>query len=796
MFDVRSLVLALAPAFLAPAVDLAPVLRSLDATDAVERARAERWLVEHLLPSDQADLRAGLSAVDLGPEATWRLSRALGSRSSNLGLILDLIVGAGARPGTVSLDLEILGDDDAPTRRSLERELGRRALEHLLATWRSDLDRLPLSGAALAPMLLEERERHDWHPLEIEDGPVAEVLARIVHQGDLPIPVVMSQGLSNKLVAERFGGPFTRRPTPFTGPWDQVLLAFARAHDLAFEAVLHRGEEGAQEFAWLRLVEREAAGTESGTLQLMRALEDVARHVRAEDRGDMDAFTPSISTGELQLAARFLAGVGYDGALGWLGDLWADEGAAIARTALLEGAARGFVEPRLATADGLAELWTWARDIARRRDAGGAHLERMGAALAHLPRYGADGSDLAAVCFEELGPDDDVRAWSALARLRFQAADAMGVLPAAGVALAQDILARDTGEGLDWAQIAALRALRHVDGARPELPELRWERIYGWVPGYIEPEELAVLLSANGLVPRVVTADGAAPALRDWRPDEVQLIVSTCLLTDALPAGMEAELGFGPDGDPAAKPTPALVAALFVGGGRARGGLDMVDFGAWRRVLGNARERERFDAVAASVRQAYAGGHAVAVLDFFAGLAGLSLARDMDASEADRARIDDQPHGPPLYFRLALVTGLALRDQDQLARLAGVEPGTPAATIRRLDYPFLDDLQAEGDASYLAGDLEALALLSGSTDPKAELAKERFLDLFEAELETEGYDPAMLAALELAVHSRWSRGLDAEAEALVLEIAMLAASHSSHPLARRILFQPWPPPVR
>ena len=357
MIDPRAVLLVLAtligPSWRAPLgpprdADLNAALRALDAAEANEREQAERWLVEHLDARDDAGLRAGLVAVELGPEASWRLSRALGARSTNLGLIMDLIVGANFASGEISLDLDMLPDDDnAQTQRSLEREIGRRALEHLLATWRSGLDRLPLSGAALKPLLLEERERNPWRMLTIPDGPVADVVSRLVREGDVPIPVVMAQGLAEKLAGERFGGPFSKRVEPFRGAWDEVLLDFARAHDLAFEAVLYRGKDDVDEFAWLRLVEREAAGAESGSLQLSLALEDVARHVNRDAGGndDVDGFAPSISTGELQLAARFLASVGWDGGLTWLGDLWMTGDTKIARTALLEGAARHRVVP-------------------------------------------------------------------------------------------------------------------------------------------------------------------------------------------------------------------------------------------------------------------------------------------------------------------------------------------------------------------------------------------------------------------------------------------------------------------
>ena len=108
MIDPRAVLLVLAtligPSLRAPLgpprdADLNAALRALDAAEANEREQAERWLVEHLDARDDAGLRAGLVAVELGPEASWRLSRALGARSTNLGLIMDLIVGANFASG-------------------------------------------------------------------------------------------------------------------------------------------------------------------------------------------------------------------------------------------------------------------------------------------------------------------------------------------------------------------------------------------------------------------------------------------------------------------------------------------------------------------------------------------------------------------------------------------------------------------------------------------------------------------------------------------------------------------------
>ena len=861
--------------------DLAPVLASLDAADAGERARAERWLVEHLGPGDLDALRAGLRTEErtaaLGPEARWRLARALGSREANLALILDLVTGNGLQGSATdtSLELELAPSSSSPNLRTIERELGRRALEHLLATWRSGLDRQPLSGAALAPLLEAERERHAWQPLSIQAGPVADNLAELIREADLPVPVVLSQDLASKLSSQRFGtAPGDAPRDPHTGPWDVVLLEIARTHDLAFEAVMHRGPEGVDEFAWLRLVARDDAGEEAGSAQVVRAFEDVARAASAAG-ADAAGGRASLSTAELQLAARFLAGIGWSGSLGYLGDLWAKDGNALARTALLEGAARGYVEPRLANRQGVTELLRWAGELAV--DPGGdGHLMRLEDGLRALPRWGRDGADLATVLFDVEHPTwpatieaerlragrglptsrgeaqaaGAAQAWATLARVRLEAAAAWGSLPPAGIDLAREALERDTGEGLDRTQLAALRALRAVARARtpldaglgatrgasnrasasevgneatpgtdgsasattdgtandalpPEpsiaelwggpLPELRWERVYDWVPTLIRPDDLAVLLAACELAP---PAPGGTP--REWRLREVRLAVLTLLLhgdrplepstSTGLRAALEANGLLAED----APVTGPLAAALLVGAPLRLGGLELLEPDGWRRLMGSEDVRARFDGVAKAMRTALDGGHHHAVLEFLEALNGIAYWQAADLDNASLAGTAE----PSLALRLALITGLATTDPALLDRRALRDPGSPEARLGRVDFPFLIDLEDREGGSYLADDLEALAWLTGSGVQRAEVAKQRLLQHYREALQAPLLDRDVLRALELAVHTHWRRGADAEADALIFELAMLAAAESDHPLARRILFQPWPPPIR
>lgn len=766
MLDPRAVLLVLAPLFgpsFGPSLDadLNAALRALDSAEANEREQAERWLVEHLDSRDDAGLRAGLVAVELGPEASWRLSRALGARSTNLGLIMDLIVGANFASGEVSLDLDMFPDDDnAQSQRSLEREIGRRGLEHLLATWRSGLDRLPLSGAALKPLLLEERERNPWRMLTVPDGPVADVVSRLVRQGDVPIPVVMAQGLAEKLAGERFGGPFSKRVEPFRGAWDEVLLDFARAHDLAFEAVLYRGEDDVDEFAWLRLVAREEAGAESGSLQLSRALEDVARHVNrdAGANNDVDEFAPSISTGELQLAARFLASVGWDGGLTWLGDLWAAGDTKIARTALLEGAARGAVEPRLATDAGLSRLWLWAEDVALSADGGPVHLDRFGAALGHMPRWGTDGSDLLGVVVDLAGADgEDVpgwirsthlntRAWLAMARLRLLALQSMQACPPAGVRLAEVVLATESGEGLGLAQWAALEALVHAEGELSPMPALNWPAVLALVPDQVTADGMAAVLARLGLVPPLRDAD---LELRFLRPSEVRVHVMTRLYL----------LQFEDAARLLVRPT-------------ADGGVGFGEPGSWGFVLEGGKSTRVFDELSEALRLAARSGEFLSVRELLnqASLQAMEWLQSTEPNFDLAQRMNRQE--PVALARLALFAGVLGLDQEQL---------------------LCEQLKSAGDASPIANDPRALALLTGSAVNGAALAKERLLAGFEAALRVPTLTPGILDALELAVHTLWARNADAEAEALILEIAMVAAGQSNHPLAQRILFRPWPP---
>ena len=776
MIDPRAVLLVLAtligPSLRAPLgpprdADLNAALRALDAAEANEREQAERWLVEHLDARDDAGLRAGLVAVELGPEASWRLSRALGARSTNLGLIMDLIVGANFASGEISLDLDMLPDDDnAQTQRSLEREIGRRALEHLLATWRSGLDRLPLSGAALKPLLLEEHERNPWRMLTIPDGPVADVVSRLVREGDVPIPVVMAQGLAEKLAGERFGGPFSKRVEPFRGAWDEVLLDFARAHDLAFEAVLYRGKDDVDEFAWLRLVEREAAGAESGSLQLSLALEDVARHVNRDAGGndDVDGFAPSISTGELQLAARFLASVWWDGGLTWFGDLWMTGDTKIARTALLEGAARGALEPRLTTKAGLSRLWIWAQDVALSADGGAVHLDRFGAALGHFPRWGTDGSDLLSVCVDATRVDGqdvpgwipsthpNTRAWLAMARLRLLALQSMEACPPAGVQLAQDVLAAETGEGLGLAQWAALEALVHADSPAESLGDgaaFNWPAMLALVPDQVTADGMATVLARLNVVPPLRAAD---LDLRSLRPSEVRVHVMTRLYL------LQFE-----------------EAARFLVQPTADGGVGFGEQGSWGLLLEGGKSTRVFDEVSEALRTAARSGEFLSVRELLnqASVQAMEWLQSTEPSYDLAQRMNRQE--PVALARLALFAGVLGLDQEQL---------------------LCEQLESGGDASPIANDPRALALLAGSAARGAPEAKARLFATFEAALRVQTLNPGILEALELAVHTLWARNADAEAEALILEIAMIAAGQSNHPLAQRILFRPWPPAPR
>lgn len=726
----------------AGADELRRALDGLVAPAAAERFASERWLVANLDASDASALVDALAAPDakpLGEEATWRLGRALGARSGNLGLALDLLTGALAPELAVGLAIEPRAGDETARGEtagwSLGRRLGRLALDQEIAGWRAGLDRPPVSGAALQLRLREERERHDWKRLAIKDGPVAKVLIQIAREGGLPVPLVLSQRLAERLLGERFGSSADARSAPFRGPWDRVLSDFARTHGLAWEAVLFHGDVD-DEIAWLRLVPRGEEGLESGAAQLTRALEDLARR---RSVGESEGLR-SVSAAELQLAARFLANVEWDAASAWLADLWESEFDGMARAGLLEAAARGRVEARLASAVGIERLFKYARGLASGGEASAVHFDRLAAAFKRFPRFGADGSDLGEVFARGWRAD-----WDAgdvdLCGLRLAGLEGTARPNAEGLALARTVFAETHARGREaWRALGVLA----LAGEPAKLGDR--DALFALLPDDVAPDALARRLAAAGIQLALGPNEAAATS---------PAVLRTLFQTRLLSGDFEAAAG------------------LLVGPS-ASGGLGFGESGSWVRSREVGRRGRSFDELCAALEGQLQRGELLGVR------ATLDAAarRALTAAAADAAPTDLS----------ALTRGTELSALARLELLSGaMAPARQAALCAAL---LVDD-----DRSPIADDPEALAMLAASPVPGASDSRQRLLDLFAAALASPRRDVGIdvLPAIEHCLVALWARSADAEADALILDVATVAAGESQHPLAQEVLFRSWPP---
>lgn len=731
--------------------ELLTALAGLEAPAAAERFAAERWLVANLSAEAAPSLVAALDSAqgrDLGEEAIWRLGRALGARPENLGLALELVTGGLEPTREVGLEIEPpAGTDDEPGSAlgwSLGRRLGRLALDQEIASWRAGLDRQPLSGAALVLRLREERERHTWTRLEIADGPVADVVIRIAREGNLPVPVALSQGLAEKLASERFGGPTAERVAPFRGPWDVLLVDFARSHGLAWEAVLFRGEVD-DEIAWLRLVPRGEEGVESGAAQLTRALEDTARRRAVEDPDGR----ASVSAAELQLAARFLASVEWDAATNWLGDLLERDLDGMARVALLEAAARGRLEPRLGTAAGVESLLKYARSVARPSDAGAVHLDRLGAAFERFPRAGADGADLGALFAAGWREDWDAGR-VAVCGLRLAGLAGTETVSEASLALARTVLVESRGHGLEiWRALAVLALDGGPATGAPALELGDPEALFALLPDVVAPDELARRLAAA----------------RVRLPFEGS---TTSALSPATVRTLFLARVFGGDFEAAAN---LLVEPT------AEGGLGFGESGSWARSREAGRRGRCFDELCEAVEGLMRRGELVAVRTTL----DTARRRAVLAIEAQTAPTDLS----------GLTRGLELAALARLELLGGAMAPAQQALLS-------ESLDEAGKGSPIADDAPALGMLAAGPRPAANGPRERLLDLFAAALASPRQDVGadVLPAIERCLEALWARSADAEAEALILDVATVAAGDSQHPLAQVVLFRAWPPSPR
>jgi hypothetical protein len=514
-----------------------------------------------------------------------------------------------------------------------------------------------------------------------------------------------------------------------------VLFDFARVHGLAWEAVMYTGE-AADEIAWLRLVPRGEEGVESGAAQLVRALEDLSRRRGEEVTGGEG----SLSSTELRLAARFLACVDWDAALTWLGDRWWTDGDAMARSALLEAAARGRVEPRLATAEGVRRLLADARELSGSSWPVRTQRQLLAAAFARLPRFGSNGDDLGAT-FVEGWQADPLSVWL----LRLSGLAGTGLADPATLEFARAVLASSEGARVGEAAYVALDILA---GAKPG-PAVTIgnpSALLALLPDKAEPDELARRFALARIVPPVDPERAAALS-----PAVLRMLVVNRILAGDFDAAAE------------------LLSAPSAGGGLGFG-----EPGSWARSCEPGRSTRRLEELARGLGELLRSGELMALTSVFK-----EAGRRAAAGNTERADPSDLS---------AATLGADLAALPRLELFVGaMDPAHQAVLCA--------ELEEHGEASPIASDPAALGILAAAPVSGAGVARERLLVLFGLALTSphanEGVD--VLPAIEGSLATLWARNADAEAEAFILDVATVAAGHSEHPLAQEVLFRSWPP---
>ena len=731
---------------------VADALARLSSDRAEARFAAERYLGSALGSESKQELIDFVSAmVEGGPgtaETLWRIGNALGARPEGLGLALELIYDR-SQQGTPGLDLEplVAGAQPEPSGRDAAlRTVGNHALDQLLANWRPGLDRLPVSGAAIQRLLPEQRELSAWTPLAINDGPVEEVVSRLNRLGQLPMPLVIAPSLAEQLTEQRFALANQPALGVFEGPWDRVLLDFAQAHGLAWEAVLWDGEFG-DEIAWLRLVSMGESGNESGLDQVRLALSDYARKVWGEaprQQDDQRVNQATASSSELGLVAAFLGGIEWPAAHGWLGDLWFQRQSRdpVALSVLLDVAGRGIFDARMLEPAGLTQLFSLGAQTGAAKGGPQLDLGKISRALAKLPRLGPRGA------LDKLV----IKSWPRSAStaeglyLRLVALEAVGGGGKRGALLALAVLEDKTQEAYRGPlQLAALRALAASRGRQLS-----------------QDVEVFTLESPIELLQQVGTAVTAEEMGRLLFQAQVQC------------GGSDFASTLAPTLRPGAL-RAVFAGALLAGKGTVCGKLLVDVVGAagddsWQQSIrrsGSAQDTAKyFDQMAECLELAVRRGDLLDVRN------AIEEAR-LWAEESQVPAIDGQGSFP--YTAL-----------DRLELLAGAM--APKQQERLLE------LFDRGEvASPLFGDTDAIIRLSGS--PGGARARALLIQRFEASLQSPrvGAGDEAIAAVEDALALLWAQNGDEQVRAMVLSAAEAAASAPSHPLARRVLYQAWPP---
>lgn len=414
-----------------PLQDVRQALELLDAPQAADRMRAERWLSEHLLPDDLSEVAEHLGTSSL--EARRRLERALGGDERHLDLVA-LLLG-----------------DPAPSSRSL----GEAALARMMAAWIGD------DGLDPAPSLRVERAfgdlgaaRYRWATAAGPFAPQLDALVRLA-----------GRGIARRLESERV---------------DVALDPALADAELALPAVLAAGQEG----SFLHLVflacliqglEVEGFGLDwqegRNAWLYVLPIGDAGKH-RADEvvaswlRG---AVEPNDSAAR-SAACRALAGTCWGAALAWLERRWELHGDGAALEGLVLAASRGRVSPALATPEAVRRLLA---EVDAALDVGDAASDRRADrgrfALAEMPALGVGGADLASILAEGLESAADRPRFVRLAALA-----GVGAIPAPARARLRSEL---ESESAGRAAAVELEALRALAASIPAFAPEAWGRL-------------------------------------------------------------------------------------------------------------------------------------------------------------------------------------------------------------------------------------------------------------------------------------------------------------------------------
>ncbi|MDE0895068.1 MAG: hypothetical protein OSB10_00615 [Planctomycetota bacterium] len=728
-------------------------LSGLSSARSEVRIRAERFLIGRLSPADLPRIVNFVAQLGASGEASmdalWRVGHAIGSGGSNLPMALELFRGGAGRGPSPGLDLEPLETGVPSGTDSLDKALvtiGDHAIDELISGWRTGLDRLPVSGAALQLLLREERERESWTPLEFSDGAVADVIGRLSRLGELPAPLVIAPHLAELLAQERFVQAEDTRDELFQGPWDLVLLDFAQSHSLTWEAVLSDGEFG-DEIAWLRLVKGGSQGIETGLEQVRRALEDYGRNRLGNTgpngiSGKPQEAAPGRAS-ELQLTARFLSGIEWPASRSWLGDLWFNNSIkdGLAFAALLESAGRGQFDPRFLTPQGLTRLLRYGDRIGNGESSKGAHRERLRHAFAKLPRFGTSGA-LDGVVLEGWESKEEMERMTSDAMiLRLAALEATGGGGSEGARRAKNLLQTEGKHAIDSeVQIAALRVLAAA------VSETSSERVVAANPAAltalagvrIAPDELGRLLSFARVRVPLAALQSTVPRLR---PATLRAVFAAALL----------EGNFG---------VTSAILVDVVGADKQ---------GSWARVLEGQSATRSFDQLHACLESAVRRGDLLVVRNVIESARALS-----------NEQLLEESMGETLFDEPAAL--------DRLELLAGAMPLAKQALL-------LEHIVEKGGASPMFSDSLSLAQLAAS--PGGSVGRSLLIGRLDQALQSPkmGEASPALRAIEHTLALLWARNADDEARILVMETAGVAAGNAAHPLSKRILYSSWPPSI-